>query len=199
MTNILYIQASPRKASISHDLADELLARLQTLHGNTSITTRDLIDGLPLISDASINALYTPADQRSEEQKSLLKTSETLIDELKTKSDILVISTPMHNWALPTTLKAWIDWVVIARQTFRYKPDGSGMEGLLANRKTYLIIATGGVKVNSANDYMTPHLVFLLNTMGITDIEIIAADGTSLPNAAEVIQAARDKIAAITA
>ena len=199
MTQILYIQASPRTKSISHDLADQLLARLQTLHSDATIVTRDLIDGLPLISDASIAAFYTPAEARSEEQKALLTQSDAMIDELKNKSDILVISTPMHNWGMPAVLKVWIDWVVLARQTFRYKPDGSGIEGLLKNRKTYLIIATGGVKVNSPGDFLTPHLVFILNIMGITDIEIIAADGTSLPNAAEVIAAARTKIDGIAA
>lgn len=199
MTQILYLQASPRAQSISHDLADQLLARLQTLHKGASVTTRDLMHGLPLISDASIAAFYTPADQRNEAQKSLLAQSDAMIDELKNKSDILVISTPMHNWGMPAVLKAWIDWVVLARQTFRYKPDGSGIEGLLKNRKTYLVIATGGVKVNSPSDFLTPHLTYILNIMGITDIEIIAADGTSLPNAAEVIAAARAKIDAIAA
>ncbi len=199
MTQILYIQGSPRAASISHDLANQLLEKLQTLHPGSSVVTRDLMHGLPLISDASINALYTPADQRSAEQKEILATSDTLVDELKNKSDILIISTPMHNWGMPAVLKAWIDWVVLARQTFRYKPDGSGIEGLLKNRKTYLVIATGGVKVHSAGDFLTPHLTFLLNIMGITDIEIIAADGTSLPNAADIIAAARAKIDGIAA
>jgi FMN-dependent NADH-azoreductase len=199
MTQILYIQASPRTSSISHDLADQLLAKLQSLHPGANVVTRDLIHGLPLISDASIAAFYTPADDRSSAQKKILETSDNLIDELKTKSDILVISTPMHNWGMPAVLKAWIDWVVLARQTFRYKPDGSGIEGLLKNRKTYLVIATGGVKVNSPGDFLTPHLTFILNIMGITDIEIIAADGTSLPNAADIIAAARAKIDGITA
>ncbi len=199
MTQILFIQASPRANSISHDLADQLLAKLQSLHAGATTITRDLMHGLPLLSDASINALYTPADQRTDSQKSLLATSDALIDEIKNKSDILIISTPMHNWGMPAALKAWIDWIVMARQTFRYKPDGSGTEGLLHNRKTYLIIATGGVKVNSAADFLTPHLVFALNVMGITDIEIIAADGTSLPNATAIIQSARDKIDGLTA
>ncbi|MES2728906.1 MAG: NAD(P)H-dependent oxidoreductase [Pseudomonadota bacterium] len=199
MTQILFIQASPRAKSIAHNLADQLLCRLQLLYPDATVTTRDLIDGIPLVTDASIAAMYTPADQRTAAQQDLLKTADTLIDEITSKSDILVIATPMHNWGMPAALKAWFDWVVQARQTFRYLPDGSGMEGLLQNRKTYLILVTGGTKLHAAMDFMTPHILFLLNTMGIKDIEIVAVDGTGLPNAAEIIQAARDQIEGLRA
>ena len=76
MPQILFIQASPRANSISHDLADQLLAKLQSLYSGTTTITRDLMNGLPLVSDASINAHYTPADQRTDSQKSLLATSD---------------------------------------------------------------------------------------------------------------------------
>jgi FMN-dependent NADH-azoreductase len=85
-----------------------------------------------------------------------------------------VIATPIYNFGVPASLKAWIDQVARARLTFRYTENGP--QGLLAGKKAYVLVATGGTEVGSAIDFATPWLKFVLGFLGITDVELIAAD-----------------------
>ena len=61
-----------------------------------------------------------------------LADSEILIRELES-ADCLVIGTPMHNYTVPSALKAWIDHVVRANRTFTHIP--TGKLGVLADRR----------------------------------------------------------------
>jgi FMN-dependent NADH-azoreductase len=89
-------------------------------------------------------------------------------------ADVWVIATPIYNFGVPASLKAWIDQIARARLTFRYTEQGP--QGLLTGKKVYILTATGGTEVGSAIDFATPWLKFVLGFLGITDIEVIAAD-----------------------
>ena len=93
---------------------------------------------------------------------------------------------------VPAALKAWVDMVARARLTFRYTENGP--QGLLEGKKAYVIIASGGVPVDSAVDFATPYLRHALGFIGITDIDVIAADQLT-GRAEESIDAARVRIA----
>ena len=58
-------------------------------------------------------------------------TSQALIAELEA-CDAVVIGTPMNNYTVPATLKAWIDQIVRIHRTFRSTPQGK--VGLLQDR-----------------------------------------------------------------
>ena len=128
---------------------------------------------MPLIDEAWIGANFTPAEERTQEQLEILAFSDELVAELKA-ADILVIGSPIYNFGVPAALKAWVDLVARARLTFRYTENGP--EGLLKGKTAYVVIASGGVPVDSAVDFATPYLRQALRFVGITDIEIIAAD-----------------------
>ena len=49
--------------------------------------------------------------------------SEELIQELES-ADFVVIGTPMHNFTVPSVLKAWIDHIVRVRRTFDSTKEG---------------------------------------------------------------------------
>ena len=88
---VLHIDASARNdGSVSRGLTANILRQI----GGTVIR-RDLRDGLPLLSEDWINANFTPADDRSDDQRALLALSDTLIDEIK-RADVLVIGTPVY-------------------------------------------------------------------------------------------------------
>jgi FMN-dependent NADH-azoreductase len=199
MTKILFIQTSPRRESVSHKLADRLLDRLKAAHEGAEIVTRDLSTGLPYVHEGFITAMYTPPEERNPQQVTDVALSDALVAELKSHSDILVIACPMYNFGPPALLKSWVDLVARVGVTFHYKKDGSGPEGLAGDRKTYIIVATGGAKIGSRADFLVPWLTFVLNFLGITDIEVIAADGLNTPHRDEVIAAAEAKIDAIAA
>lgn len=192
MTNILEVAASARRdTSVSRMLSNDLIDALTARHDDVSHVRRDLADGIPFVDEAWVEANFTPDETRTAAHREALAYSDELVDELA-RADVLVIGVPIYNFSVPASLKAWIDMVARARKTFRYTENGP--RGLLEGKKAYLVVATGGVPVGSPVDFATPYLRHALKFIGISDVEIIAADQLN-SNAAESIDAARSRIA----
>jgi len=172
--NVLEVSASGRRAdSVSRMLTREIVTALETRSGNIELTRRDLSKGISLVDEQWISANFTAAEDRSTEQRDVLAHSDALVRELQT-ADVIVIGAPIYNFGIPAALKAWVDMIARARLTFRYT--SAGPEGLLTGKKAYIVIASGGVAVDSAIDFATPYLRQALRFVGITDVEIVAAD-----------------------
>lgn len=189
---VLQISASARiEGSASRQLSRDLIAALDDRHDGVEVLHRDLIDGLPFVDQDWIEANFTPDEARTKNHRETLAFSDSLVAELR-NADILVIGVPVYNFSIPAALKAWIDMIARARETFRYTNDGP--EGLLEGRKAYLVVATGGVPVGSPMDFATPYLRHVLAFVGITDVEVIAADKLN-SQAEESMDQARIQIA----
>jgi FMN-dependent NADH-azoreductase len=190
--NVLEVSASGRRAdSVSRMLTQEIVDALESRSGKVELTRRDLSKGIPLVDEQWINANFTAEEERSDEQRDVLAQSDSLVGELQA-ADVIVIGSPIYNFGIPAALKAWVDMIARARLTFRYTP--TGPEGLLTGKKAYVVIASGGVPVDSAVDFATPYLRQALGFVGITDVEVVAAD--QLNNAGDdAIDAARIRIA----
>ncbi|WP_289303271.1 FMN-dependent NADH-azoreductase, partial [Methylophaga sp. UBA3996] len=119
-----------------------------------------------------IHANFTDPEQRTEQNKQALKTSDQLVEELQA-AEILVIASPIYNFSVPAVLKAWIDQVARARVTFRYTENGP--EGLLKAKKAYLVMASGGVPLGSEVDYASTYLNQVMNFLGIHDVTVVDA------------------------
>jgi FMN-dependent NADH-azoreductase len=115
---------------------------------------------------------------RNEHHKKMFELSDKLVSELK-ESDIIIISAPIYNYGPPATLKAWADLAARVGETFRFKPDGR-REGLLSNKRAFLVITSGGTKLNSNEDFLTPWLKFILNFFGIEKVDVVSADQMAL-------------------
>jgi FMN-dependent NADH-azoreductase len=175
--NILEVSASGRHgASVSRELSADLIAALEDRYGKVKLSRRDLAKGIPFVDEAWIEANFTPDENRTTRHKDTLAYSDELVRELK-EADVLIIGAPVYNFSIPAALKAWIDMIARARLTFRYTENGP--KGLLAGKKAYLVVATGGVPVGSKVDFATPYLRHALGFVGITDVEVIAADGVN--------------------
>jgi len=175
MSHILRIDASARNAgSTTRQLTDQLVARLVEQGYGAAVTRRDLALTPPaLLTEAWVGANFTDETERSDDQRAALAASDELIAELEA-ADTIVIGVPVYNFAIPASLKAWVDLVARARRTFRYTE--TGPEGLLKGKKAYLVVASGGVPVGSDHDFATGYLRHVLGFVGITDVAIIAAD-----------------------
>ncbi len=190
--HVLEITASARhEGSVSRRLVNDLVTALQDRHGPIEITRRNVAAGLPFVDEAWVAANFTPEEERSAEDRRILALSDTLVAELEA-ADILVIGTPIYNFSIPASLKAWIDMVARARKTFRYTENG--VEGLLKGKKAYVVIPSGGVRVGSAADFATPYLRHALGFIGITEVEIIGAQGADRGND-QALDDARARIA----
>lgn len=171
---ILRLDASANAdTSDSKQLGDRLIERLRETLGNIEVQQRDLNQGLSFIDSDWVDANLTARDARSAEQKARLTLSDTLIDELR-RADHIVLTTPMYNFGIPATLKAWIDQIARAGVTFRYTDDGP--VGLLAGKSVDIVITTGGVPLDSPADFVSGYLRQVFRFIGIDDINIIGAD-----------------------
>lgn len=164
--------ASPA-ASDSRRIGDYLFDRLADNGATIELRRRDLNDDARFIDSAWIAANFTAAETRNAEQATRLDRSDTLIEELRW-ADHIVLTTPMYNFGVPATLKAWIDQVCRAGVTFRYTPDGP--VGLLQNKRIDIVITTGGAPLGSPVDFVSGYLRQLFNFIGIEDVNIVGAD-----------------------
>ncbi|GBF28735.1 FMN-dependent NADH-azoreductase [bacterium MnTg03] len=188
---ILRLDASASiNTSNSKKLGDELIDRLLALHPDAIVRQRDLNQDIGFIDENWVAANFTPVDQRSEAQHQHLAFSDKLIDEIK-QADFIVLTTPMYNFGIPATLKAWIDLISRAGVTFRYTADGP--VGLIKGKRVDIVITTGGVPLQSPVDFVTDYLKQAFRFIGIEDINIISADKMSV-DADSSYQKALDQI-----
>jgi FMN-dependent NADH-azoreductase len=120
--------------------------------------------------------------------------SEELIQELES-SDFVVIGTPMHNFTVPSALKAWIDHVVRARRTFNVTKEGK--VGRLRDRPVFVAVSSGGRFSGERArqpDFLTPYLKAVLGTIGLHDLTFFSVQGTgSGPVAVAAARAKADR------
>ena len=174
---IYQIDSSARKdGSTSRALAKKLLDKIK--NADDEVIYRDLNNEMVFVSGLTESGMKIDKKDQTENHKKMFELSDKLVNELK-ESDIIIISAPIYNYGPPATLKAWADLVARVGETFRFKPNGR-REGLLRNKSAYLVITSGGTKLNSNEDFLTPWLKFILNFFGIKKIEVISADQMAL-------------------
>lgn len=183
---ILRIDASARtEGSVTRQLADAVINRL----GAAQVVTRDLTSSVPQIDGAWLAANMTPADERSAEQRDKLALSDTLIDEVRA-ADTIVIATPIYNFGVPSSLKAWVDMIARAGITFKYTE--TGPVGLLEGKRVIFTIASGGTEVDGPIDFATPWLRHVMGFVGIHDVQVVRSDRQMIDAEASKARAAED-------
>jgi FMN-dependent NADH-azoreductase len=181
MSILLRVDSSPRITnSHSRKLADILQTQWQKKHPKGLIVVRDIISKpIPHLSNDTISAFYTPVEKLTTQAKDALKLSDELIAEIKS-ADALLISAPMYNFSVPSSLKAWIDQIVRINSTFSF--DGEGFKGLLKNKKLYLCLSYGGNDYSSkmqSFDFTKPYLEKLFSFIGIDNSSCFLLEGSS--------------------
>ncbi len=179
MRSVLLLTCSPKgAAAYSGVVAREVATRLAAANRGAVVVHRDLAAQPPPLPDAAFSAAVlggAPADDPA------FAASEVLIRELE-GCDALVIGTPMHNYAVPAVLKAWIDQIVRIHRTFRSTP--AGKVGVLHDRPVFLVAASGGwftgpspTGTPAQPDFLTPYLRAALGTIGLTDLTMVTLEG----------------------
>lgn len=182
--NILQINSSSRPdASHSTRLANSIVQRLRTADPDAALTVRDL-GRTPHreLDEAALQALFTPAEQRTPEQAARVALDDVLIVEIQA-ADVVVLGVPMYNFGVPAQLKNWIDAISRARVTFRYTDKGA--EGLLTNKRVYVALTRGGMYRNTPADTQVPYLKTVFAFLGMTDVQFVYAEGLAMGPEAE--------------
>ena len=176
---ILQINASVRREGAnSTQLANQVVSRLKSIDPAAQVTVRDLaVNPPPALDEATLDALFTPAAQRSPEQAARVALDDALIAEVQAH-DTLVLAVPMYNFGVPAQLKNWIDAIARNGVTFRYTAQGP--EGLLKGKTVYVAFARGGRYRDTPADAQTPYLKTILGFLGMTDVHFIFAEGLNM-------------------
>ncbi|ANJ75939.1 NAD(P)H-dependent oxidoreductase [Ralstonia insidiosa] len=189
MTTLLHVAVSPRESrSHSRRAAQLMLDQLAEANAGLRIIERDLAaTPLPHPDAAFVEASLMPDADRTHAHHAELALSETLIGELEA-ADAVLISTPVHNYTVPSILKAWIDLVVRPERTFRRTP--TGKVGVLADRSVLVVSASGGNfdGAHAQTDFLMPYLRYVFATVGIQQVEGIRLQNTAR-GADSVVQA----------
>ncbi|MFC3160571.1 FMN-dependent NADH-azoreductase [Chryseobacterium arachidis] len=187
MKNILHIITSPRaEVSASRKLGKAVVKKIQEKYADAVVKERDLTKNLvPLLEEVHINTFFSPAENHSPEQAEINEYSQGLISELQ-EADIIVIDSPMYNFSVPATLRAYFDFTSRAGYTFKY--DENGPKGLLNNKKLYIAFTSGNIYSEGPNqiyDSNVPYIKNVFGFYGVTDVSVFRAEGLAIPGIME--------------
>ncbi len=154
--------------SVTRQLTAAIVARWRAEVDGLQVQARDLDqDPLPHLSGAIVSGRDEVGAARG-----------AAVLEQFLESDVVVIGAPMYNFGVPSSLKAWIDRIAVAGRTFRYTE--AGPVGLAGGKRVVLALAAGGPHGGQPTDFVEPYLRQVLGFFGITDIEVVRADGVGL-------------------
>jgi FMN-dependent NADH-azoreductase len=176
MSKVLVIKSSILATfSQSNQLADHFIEQWKQNHSGDEITVRDLAaQPIPVLDGELVGALR-PADATlTPRQQVALTLSDELINELQSH-DVIVFAVPMYNFNISTQLKNYFDLIARAGVTFRYSEQGP--EGLVKNKRAFVLTTRGGIHKDTPSDLVTAYLRLFLGFIGITDVQFAFAEG----------------------
>ncbi|KXU29425.1 FMN-dependent NADH-azoreductase [Sphingobium sp. 22B] len=199
--NILHVDSSIQgDNSASRRLSAAVVGKL-TQAGGAKIVYRDLAASpVAHLSPAFAAAVAGLAGEIGPELQADLADSGAALEEFLA-ADVVVIGAPMYNYTVPSQLKAWIDRLLAPGKTFRYTE--KGVEGLAGGKRVILVSSRGNIYSEgtplAAIDHHERLILSLFAMIGITDVEIVRAEGLALSDAHRVsaMAAAEAQIAAL--
>jgi FMN-dependent NADH-azoreductase len=179
---LLQVDSSPLgEASVSRELTRNIAQAFKVSNPNVVVTHRDLGARPPSHFDGALIQVLKLGAKANETQRAEFEFTEELIQEFLA-AEIVVIGAPMYNFTVPTQLKAWIDRIAQAGRTFKYSE--AGAVGLAGGKKVIIVSSRGGkyagTAFEAALDHQESYLRAVLGFFGITDIEIVRAEGVAM-------------------
>jgi len=203
MQRVLFVASSAfGTASQSRRIAAELVEGMRRQHPNALITERILDPTtMPHVTGEYLAALMKPAAERDAAQSRAVAFADQLIEEVEA-AETIVVASPMYNFTVSSTLKAWLDHVARAGRTFRYTDVGP--VGLMRGKRVLVVTARGGIYSDGravAADFQEPYLRFMLGFLGLDDVTFVHVEGLKISPAAaeEGLARARQAIARLLA
>ena len=200
MTTLLQINTSLfAENGQSSQLAQHFVDTWRTTHPSGKLVVRDLAkQPIPHLDEARVQALFSQPQDRTPQQQAIVDAADALLDEIRA-ADVIVIGLPLYNFGIPSTLKSYFDHIARVGVSFQYTADGP--QGLLGDRKVYVLAARGGYYQNTPADTQTPFVQRFLNFLGIHDIEFVYAEGLNVSAGAKTkaIRTARNTVERLAA
>jgi FMN-dependent NADH-azoreductase len=186
MKRILWVSSNLHGVpSHSHSIAQRIVDELKSRIPGAEVVVRDVANQpLPHAGAAFVTGRRLPSDELDADQVKSIAASDVFVAELQA-ADIVVVSAPMHNFSVPSSLKAWIDQIVRPGVTFTYS--ASGPVGLLRGKQLILVLARGGIYSEGpmqAFDFQQPYLSAVFGFIGMDDIRVVRIEGVAMGEAA---------------
>lgn len=175
MNTLLRIDSSLRiQDSYSRRMGDYFVKQWKLKHPDGTVLERDTARfNIPHLTQQTVDAFFDESLYSED-----LPLSDVMIEELCQSSEIL-ITCPMYNYGIPSSLKAYFDLVIRTKKTFTYD---NGIKGMLHHKKAHIISVMGGVHpVPGGMNPLETHLTYILNHLGIKDINYFPLEGTAVP------------------
>ncbi|MFF7216954.1 FMN-dependent NADH-azoreductase [Streptomyces sp. NPDC008238] len=128
MATLLHIDSSvfPEEASSSRSVATAFRKVWQEQDPQGTVIYRDLAaDPIPHITAVAWSAGYAAPSEHTAEQAAAFAARVELIEELE-QADAILLGAPMYNFSIPSTLKAWLDSVIMPGRTSGETPSTKG-------------------------------------------------------------------------
>ncbi|WBL24033.1 FMN-dependent NADH-azoreductase [Zunongwangia sp. HGR-M22] len=200
MKKILHVISSLNgQNSYSLALGNKIVEQLKESYPESAVVEKKLVaEDFPHLTEDRWQAILTPEENRTAAQKENIAIQEEAIKELF-DADILVVGAPLYNFGIPSQLKAWIDHLAKAGETFKYTEEGP--QGLVTGKKVYIAMSSGGVySENPGYDFVSEYLIKVFGFLGMTDVELIRVEGVAIPELREdALAKAEKEFAAILA
>ncbi|WP_433269396.1 FMN-dependent NADH-azoreductase [Actinosynnema sp. CS-041913] len=168
---LLHIDSSLRtEGSVSREVTAAFATAWREAHPDAGYRYRDLsADPLPHV-DGEVLAAREGADRHELEQR--------LKAELE-EADTIVIGAPMYNFSVPSSLKAWLDWILVP-ELFVDQETGVGA---LTEKRVVVVTARGGSYAPGTPrhgfDFQEPYLRAVFAMLGLDrDLEFVHAELT---------------------
>ncbi|MFS8200234.1 FMN-dependent NADH-azoreductase [Streptomyces sp. CWNU-52B] len=119
MATLLHLDSSlfPRSASASRAVTDAFRKAWEEQHPQGTVIYRDLsAHPVPHITADAHSAVFTDPSEHTPEQAAAFARRVEFVEELE-QADAVLIGAPMYNFSIPSTLKAWVDNVVVVGRT----------------------------------------------------------------------------------
>ncbi|MFJ9606315.1 FMN-dependent NADH-azoreductase [Kitasatospora sp. NPDC101176] len=199
MPTLLHIDSSAVvDGSVSREVTAAFRAAWEAEHPEGTVVYRDLaVEDIPHLDAHGIVAGFVPAEGRSAEQAAAFALREQLMTELE-QADAVLIGSPMYNFTIPSSLKAWLDQVILVGRTAGENPSAKGTP-------VTVVAARGGSYAPGAPrepyEFVTTYLEKVLTGMLGLEVDFIVPEFTlapSVPALADFIpQAAESKARAL--
>src|SRR5437660_2393264 len=167
----------------SSQLANRFIEKWRAANPSGQVIVRDLaLDPIPHLDATRFGAFLAKPEARTSAQADVIGYSDALIQELK-NADVIVLGLPMYNFGIPSQLKAYFDHIARAGVTFKYTDKGP--VGLLTGKQVYVFAARGGLYLGTPNDSQTPYIKAFLGFLGMTDVQLVYAEGLAISEASK--------------
>ncbi|MFC4698987.1 FMN-dependent NADH-azoreductase [Glaciecola siphonariae] len=179
---VLHIDASARmEGSHSRALSQTFINVLKETNKEVDVERIDLaLDPPKHFGELEAAAVSIPESEHTIEMRHAIAASDKIVERVLA-ADALVIGTPMYNFGMPSTLKAFFDH--LSRNGKTFIADENGTRGLLSDKRVVVLLSAGGAygagDMFENMDCLRPHITAILQFMGVSDITFITASPTS--------------------